>query len=171
MTKILVAYATAAGSTGEIAELVGKTLRERGATVDVHPAKEMTDLSEYGAVVLGTGIRIGKPYSDAVTFLKTHQALLSEMPVAGFVVCGAMKEETEESCREAESYLDTLFGNAPSVKPVAKGLFGGAIDPDKLSWPMRMMMKKLLKEPGGDYRNWDAIRDWAVEVHPALVGK
>ena len=171
MTKILVAYATAAGSTGEIAQAVGQALCDQGATVDVRPAKEVTGLTDYGAVILGTGIRIGKPYSDAVAFLKTHQAPLSEMPVAAFVVCGTMKEDTEDSCREAEAYVDVLFDHAPGVKPVAKGLFGGAIDPDKLSWPMRMMMVKLLKEPGGDYRDWEAIRDWAIEVYPALVGK
>jgi menaquinone-dependent protoporphyrinogen IX oxidase len=37
--RILVAYATAAGSTGEVAEAIGKTLREGNAEVDVRHAK------------------------------------------------------------------------------------------------------------------------------------
>jgi len=33
--KVLVAYASRAGSTGEVAEAIGEVLRDRGATVDV----------------------------------------------------------------------------------------------------------------------------------------
>jgi menaquinone-dependent protoporphyrinogen oxidase len=70
--KILVAYATAAGSTGEAAEEIGKTLRAGGAAVDVRRAKEVTDVSRYGAVVLGTGIRAGQVYNEAAAFVETH---------------------------------------------------------------------------------------------------
>ncbi len=51
--KILVAYASRAGSTGEVAEAIGQVLCEAGAAVDVRLAKGVTDLSPYRAVVEG----------------------------------------------------------------------------------------------------------------------
>jgi menaquinone-dependent protoporphyrinogen oxidase len=170
MTKILVAYATAAGSTGEVAEVVGKALREKGSTVDVRRAREVTDVSDYGAVVLGTGVRAGRPYAEAATFLTTHQSALAQMPTACFVVCLTMKENTDKSCSEAEGYLDAMLEAAPGIEPVSKGLFGGAVQYDKLALPFRLILKWLIKEPEGDHRDWDAIRTWAAETYPALIG-
>lgn len=170
MTQILVAYATAAGSTGEVAEAVGKALRESGATVDVRRAKEVTDVSSYGAVILGTGVRAGRTYAEAASFLGTHQASLSAMPVACFAVCLTMKEDTEQNCRQAGGYLDALFEQTPTVKPVAKGLFAGRVDYATLPLLLKLILKWFIKEPGGDYRDWDAIREWAVGVRPALMG-
>jgi menaquinone-dependent protoporphyrinogen oxidase len=170
MGKILVAYATAAGSTGEVAEAVGKALREEGATVDVRRAREAIDVSDYSAVILGTGVRAGRTYAEAATFLTAHRSELTEMPMACFVVCLTMKEHTDESCREAGSYLDTMLGTVPGIEPVSKGLFGGVVKYDALPLPFRLILKWLVKEPEGDHRDWDTIRAWATETYPALMG-
>jgi menaquinone-dependent protoporphyrinogen oxidase len=45
---ILVAYASRYGSTQEVAETIGTTLREHGLRVDVRPAAEVEHLREYG---------------------------------------------------------------------------------------------------------------------------
>jgi len=169
MTKILVTYATAAGSTGEVAEAIGKTLGEQGATVDVRRAKEVDDASGYDAVVLGTGVRAGRTYAEAGSFLKKHEGTLSEMPVACFVVCATMKDDTEDSCREASGYLDAMLEATPGIKPVSAGTFAGVIDFEKLPWLLSTILKVFMKEPGGDYRDWEAIRTWAAEVYPALT--
>jgi menaquinone-dependent protoporphyrinogen oxidase len=169
MGKILVAYATAAGSTAEVAEAVGKALRKEGATVDVRRAVEVTDVSGYDAVVLGTGVRAGRTYAEAGTFVETYGLALSEIPVAGFVVCLTMKEDTEEACAQAGGFLDALFDRAPGVRPVDKGLFAGQVDYAKLPLFLRFILKRVIKEPGGDYRDWEAIRAWAAALYPALV--
>src|SRR5688572_9137285 len=46
--KILVTYASRAGSTAEVAEAIGKTLTEGGAQVDVIPMQDVNDLSLTG---------------------------------------------------------------------------------------------------------------------------
>lgn len=54
--KILVTYATCTGYTAGVAEAIGETLSEGGASVDVLPMKEVRDLSSYRAIVAGRSL-------------------------------------------------------------------------------------------------------------------
>lgn len=170
MSEILVAYATAAGSTAGVAEAVGRVLRDTGVTVDVCPAREVTDVSSYGAVVLGTGVRVGRTYSEAASFLQEHQTALSEMPVAVFVVCMTMKEDTEESCQAVEDYARNMLAATPGIEPVSTGLFAGAMDYAKLPWFLRFIIKRVIKTPEGDFRDWEAVETWSADLPSALLG-
>jgi menaquinone-dependent protoporphyrinogen oxidase len=85
--KILVTYATQAGSTAGVAEAIGRTLAERGAEVDVRRMQEITDLSPYRAVVAGSAIHGGKWLPEGMQFMQEHQAELRKKPFAAFLVC------------------------------------------------------------------------------------
>lgn len=162
--KILIAHATKAGSTGEVAEAIAEELRSGGAEVDVRPANDVKKVSAYTAVIVGSAIRMGKLLSDATKFVKKHEKTLNELPVAYFVVCMTMKDDTEENRRTVESYLDPM---REVVEPVDMGLFAGAINYSKLSFPARTI-SKAMKVSEGDFRDWDAIRDWTRQVHQKL---
>ena len=53
MNKILVAYATMAGSTVEVAQGVGEEIAKSGYQVDILPINEIKDLQAYDGVVIG----------------------------------------------------------------------------------------------------------------------
>lgn len=166
--RILVAYTTAAGSTGEVAEAIGQEISNWNGAADVVRTKDVTDLSPYRAVVVGSGIRAGKVYKDTLAFLERHQDTLSEMPVAYFVVCLTMQEDTEENRCEVETYVDQMRQKAPRVQPVDVGLFAGRLDHQTISLPMRLILKAMKAEEG-DYRDWDKIQAWVDGLRPALV--
>jgi sulfite reductase alpha subunit-like flavoprotein len=51
--KVLIVYASRAGSTGEVAKVIGQTLSDAGASVDVRSVSDENDLSNYKALIVG----------------------------------------------------------------------------------------------------------------------
>jgi menaquinone-dependent protoporphyrinogen oxidase len=168
--KVLIVYASRAGSTGEVAKAVGQTLSEAGASVDVRSVTDTNDLSNYEAVIVGSAIRMGRWLPEAVDFVKKHRDTLSRVHTAYFVVCNTMKDDTPENRKKVLAYLDPVRKAAPNIEPVDTGLFAGVVDFSKLSF----MDKSMLKVRGaseGDFRNWVAIKKWATDIAPMLLDK
>jgi hypothetical protein len=53
------------------------------------------------------------------------------------------------------------------LKPALLGYFAGRIDPGKLSLLERAAIK-MVKSPVGDFRDWDAVRDWPKKVAESM---
>jgi len=164
--KILVAYASRCGSTGEVAETIGQVLCETGVAVDVRLVQNVTDVSPYRAVIVGSAIRMGRWLPEASKFAETHQKALGQVPVAYFLACMTLEDNSEEKRRTVTAYLDPV---REIMQPVDVGLFAGTMDYSKLPFVFRLMMKAM-GTPEGDYRDWEAIRAWADGLRPALLG-
>jgi menaquinone-dependent protoporphyrinogen oxidase len=168
--KILIAYVSKAGSTGEVAEVIGQVLREAGAVVDVYPVKDVQDLSPYRSAIIGSAVRMGKLLPDAVRFAQEHQEELKRMTAAYFLVCATMKEDTPEHREQVAAYLHPLCDIRP---PADVGLFAGKVDPEKMAifWRLMCGLSKDGVMTPGDFRDWEAIRAWARNLAPALIGE
>jgi menaquinone-dependent protoporphyrinogen oxidase len=165
--RVLISYASRCGSTGGVAEAIGQVLCVMGASADIRLVGNVNDISPYHAVIVGSAIRRGKWLPEAVGFVKDNQDMLSRLPIAYFVVCLTMKDDTAENRSKVMAYLDPVRKVAPRIQPVAVGLFPGAVNFGKLSFVDKMVLKaKGVSE--GDYRDWTAVKAWAFDVGPKL---
>ena len=160
--RILVVYASNYGSTGGVADAIGKALCSKGADVDVLLMKNAANLSSYQGIIIGSAIYMGKWLPEAIDFVKKNREILRQVPVAYFLACMTLCKPTEENKVKTLAYLDPVLKAIPEIKPVGIGAFAGALDYNNLSW----LNKKILKSKGtpeGDFRDWKAIRAWAEE--------
>lgn len=166
--RILVAYGSKAGSTREVAEFIGKALKEMGASVDVRNVQEVNDLSGYDGLILGSATRIGKLLTPVLRFAQRFQRDIQRMATAYFVVGLQMQEDTPENRAIVTKTAEPLT----RVKaPLSLGMFGGKVDHARLGWFMRTIASrdKSGKLAEGDWRDWDAIRAWVTELAPSLL--
>jgi menaquinone-dependent protoporphyrinogen oxidase len=160
MTRVLVAYATKLGSTGEIAEALAVELRAAGHEVETQAVTGVRSVDGYGAVVLGSALYAAHWQRDANRFVQRHLAALQAIPVWLF------------SSGPLDSRL--ALANLPITEHAhevtraigARGhrTFGGRLLADAPVDP-----QVLATHPIGDFRNWDDVQAWGREIAAALA--
>ena len=186
MKKILVTYATNAGSTAKVAQAVADEFAKT-ADVDVLPLEQVTALGQYAAVVLGAPMILGW-HRGAQAFLRRNQEALCRVPVALFITCMSLAKTDDtivdgvplfvdeklpftpknagrlslkERYSTVTNYLRPVFKTAPRVKPVSVAFFGGSLQYFNLQWWAAIFALLIIQAPPGDKRNWGAISAWA----------
>jgi menaquinone-dependent protoporphyrinogen oxidase len=165
--KVLITYASGFGTTQEIAEFIGKVLTEKGIEVALAPASDVTDITAYDGVILGASIRAGNLLPAALNFASKFKYALAKIPVAAFVVCLTMQEDTEENRQIVSCWLNPL---RELVTPFDTGYFAGQLVYKQLPFS-NQLLAQLMKQPEGDYRDRDKIRAWALGLVPVLTGE
>lgn len=169
MTRVLVAYASKHGATAGIAERIGEVLRGAGLQADVVPAGQVTDLSPYAAVVLGSGVYAGSWIKEAAAFLQSNERALAERPLWLFSD-GPTGEGDPSALMKGWRFPEALQPTADRIGPRDIAFFHGMIAPKTLSLPERLLVRAI-KAPTGDYRDWDRIAAWAAGIAEALKQK
>jgi menaquinone-dependent protoporphyrinogen oxidase len=197
MNKVLVAYATMAGSTSEVAEAVGEEIAKQGIQVDVLPIREVAGIQGYDGVIVGGPMIMGW-HREAQRFLKKHRKAFQQIPLAVFVMAVSLtksgkmavegvpvsvdnnlpkppKEVGRSSFKERyarlEKYLAPILNATRPVKPVSIGMFGGRLEYGRLKWWAVLFVMLVIQAPAGDRRNWAAIRAWAAGLPSELLEK
>ncbi len=164
--NVLVAYATKYGATKEIAERIGRVLREAGIQVDVLPANRVGDLTPYQAVVLGSAVYAGQWRKEAAAFLTSQEKGLAERPVWLFS-SGPTGEGDPVELTKGWRFPQALQPIAERIQPRDIALFHGVLDLSRMNLFERLIIKAM-KAPLGDFRDWTAISAWATTIAETL---
>ncbi len=165
--KILVTYATQYGATAEIAEKIGAVLCQAGLQAEVVPVEKVHDLNAYQAVILGSGVYIGQWNKKAAAFLKAHEQSLAERPVWLFS-SGPTGEGDPLTLVHGQRIPTALQPVADRIRPRDMAVFHGYINPGKVNFLAKWVIKNMVKAPFGDYRDWDSIVHWATGIAGTL---
>ncbi len=174
--RSLVAFGTKYGSTEKVAETIADVLRSSGHTVDVADLrrKSVLELDDYDMVVVGSSIIVGGWSKGSKRFLEENCEALRRKRVSMFVCCSQSYLRPEERDDQMRNFL-TNVAQTHGLKPESLGLFGGEMDFDKYGFMVKAVLKKVgvnreLEGAGVDtsqrfdFRDWDAIREWASEL-------
>jgi menaquinone-dependent protoporphyrinogen oxidase len=161
--QVLVAYASATGSTVDVAAAIGETLGANGVSVDVKPIKDSLHVDGYQAVLIGSAVQNGRWLSEAIEFVQANQQALNRVPVALFCVHIQNLGNDESSRRNRLAYLDAV---RLLLQPVAEAYFAGRFDRRGAALMLPGWLARFV--PPLDFRNWKKIHAWANAVHPLL---
>ncbi|WP_329543649.1 flavodoxin domain-containing protein [Streptomyces sp. NBC_01356] len=162
--SVLVAYGTTNGSTARIAETIAEVLRKEGMPAEAVPARSVTDVSSYDAVVVGGGLYAGRWHKDARRFVRRHGRELAERPLWLFS-SGPLDASASER-------------NIPPVPGVKRAMvkldvtehvtFGGCLEEGAKGFIAR---KIVSSGKGGDFRDFAEIEAWAGRIATGLMGE
>ena len=160
--NVLVAVASNHGGTREIAEAIANELRTIGLDAEVRDVDDVTDLDGYDAVILGSGVYMGRWLPEATRFADANRGEFSAVPVWLFS-SGPLGQDDPQP-KGDPAHLDELM---KATEAREHRIFVGKLDKRDLGLGERLAVK-LVKAPEGDFRDWEAIRAWADEIAGAL---
>lgn len=158
--KALVTVASRHGATTEIGTAVAESLQAAGIEVDVVPPDGVGSLAGYDAVIVGSGLYLGRWLGPARTFVEARADELRRVPVWLFASGPITPVKDEADIAEGEK-LRALIGGRDNR------LFAGRLEKRGLNVFERVSVS-MVGSPWGDYRPWDEIRHWAEGIAVAL---
>jgi menaquinone-dependent protoporphyrinogen oxidase len=169
--KLLIAYATAHGSTAEIAQFMGDIFAEKNFEITVASVDEVKSVEDYDAFVLGSAIHAGMWLTPLSRFLDRFEDTLMQKPVALFITCiRVLEPDGREHALKYYVHQDTL----DKINALDVGVFAGKLQLDSIDLNERWTLSLRYdgqEVPGtlsDDFRDWDAIRQWALATAERL---
>jgi menaquinone-dependent protoporphyrinogen oxidase len=164
--RVLVAYASADGSTEGVAERIAARLSEHGHHVVVAPVDRRQAVEGFDAVVVGSAVHARQWLDEATDFVHAHRAALTQRPFWTFSV--GMPDSLPGFLRRlARTEEDGIVAQLGELRPQGHRIFSGVVSPGQFPFSSRVFLR-LAGVRYGDYRDWDAIEGWADEIAGAL---
>jgi menaquinone-dependent protoporphyrinogen oxidase len=168
--RVLVAYASRAGSTKGIAEFIGQRLRERGALVDVLGVETVSDLGNYDAFVIGSALYQFHWLKEAKRFVSQNRSLLASRPVWIFSSGPTGPRATNKKGQDLKevSGPKEIEELREWVHPRDHRVFFGALFIDRIKGAAGLFARWIPKDAEGDFRDWKEIGVWTDGITEAL---
>lgn len=167
MTKVLVAYASAHGSTAEIANAIGGVLKERGLESTVMDVRNVNTISGYDAFVLGSAVHTGSWLPEMKTFVKQFIDTLTKNPIYFWMSCIRVLEQHGEEHALTHYMVPDLTAR---LNPRLVTALAGRLDLESTDWNERWTLAARYdgvtwpSNFDGDFRDWEVIRAWAGRI-------
>lgn len=161
---ILVGVASRYGSTAQIADAIAERLRLRGHEVTVRSPDDVTDLDGVDAVVLASGVYMGRWLRPARALVKRLAPELRERPV--WLLSSGPVGDTSNTSPEPVD-VHKLFERTQARGHV---VLPGRLDRASLRKRDRAVVAAL-RVTDGDFRDWGAVTAFADEVESGLHGE
>ena len=158
---ILVTAASKHGATDEVADAIARRIEASGITVDRLAPADVTSVADYDAVVVGSAVYILQWMPEAHDFMERFKDELPAGRVWAFSVGmnGVLKHSRQDGSR-----VGPLLTH---VKCRDLHTFAGRYKPSLLSLRERSVAR-LAGVVEGDFRDWEAVDQWADEIVEAL---
>lgn len=173
--NVLVTYATRHGATGGIADRIAATLGGAGHSAMSAPVDDVRSLEGYDAVVLGGAAYMFHWLKPAVKFARKHANELKTLPLWLFSSgpLGTDQVDSEGNDVRAGARPKEFDELVQLLQPRGEQVFFGAYDPEAepIGFGERIVRAMpAAKEalPSGDFRDWEAIDAWALEIAEVL---
>lgn len=164
--RVLIAYATADGSTREIADRIAVRLRERDYPTDVSPADGVREIAAYDAVLIGSAVHSRQWLEAAIAFLHAHRGALAERPLWVFSV--GMPDSLPRFLRKLARTEETgILSHLDGLEPEGHRLFSGVVRPGQFPFASRVFLR-MVGGRYGNFRDWAAIDQWAATIAARL---
>lgn len=159
--KVLVSVESRHGATEQIGRRVAQLLSDAGWSIDVLRPAEVTHVTPYTAVIVGSAVYGGSWLAPARELVERFAIELRERPVWLF---------SSGPIGDPPKPIGDPAGVAPLVqlvRPRGHGIFAGRLVDAELGIAEKLMTRAV-RAPHGDFRNWRAVDAWAGEVIRAL---
>ncbi|MFF1385371.1 flavodoxin domain-containing protein [Arthrobacter sp. NPDC058288] len=166
---VLITYATAMGSTREIAQRVAARMAAGLGEVECRSVEEVESVAGYQAVVVGSAIHNQAWLPPAVLFLERHAPELAKRPVWAFSV--GMSDALPKPFRKRGAALQQarLAGVLAKDVPLrGHRLFSGVYEAAQMPVLLRVLFR-LTGGRFGDLRDWAAVDAWTDEITTQLT--
>ncbi|WP_067822167.1 flavodoxin domain-containing protein [Nocardia inohanensis] len=168
LPRIAVIYATAQGSTREIAEYIAADLAARGATVEVADVEHAPDLSRFDTVILGSAVHNRALLPEAAEYLRSHRQELLAREVWMFSV-GLGPALRGPIGRRVGTAVPKRIALARDLAGAHEyRAFAGHYERAGVSWSARTIYRLLGGTRYGDLRDWTAVSLWSASIARAL---
>lgn len=164
-TRVLVGYATAAGSTADVAARMAAVLQAAGCDVVCRPVGPDLDPAEFDAWVLGSAVHGMSWLPTALDFLR-RAALSGDRPLWCFSVGGLAPRDRRSRWLAAKE--TARIQQAFALTPRDHRLFAGVVVMAGVPWFGQVFWRSAGGRPG-DQRDWPAIEAWAGAIAADLA--
>lgn len=155
--RVLVSVASKHKSTAEIARVIRDRLVGNHIAVDIVPPAVVDSVDDYDGVILGSAIYWGHWLAPATDFAIRFASALAARPVWLFSSGPVGEPSTNKDPAEVTRIRQDL--------PVrGHQMFDGKLDPQALGVVERTSLLAFRGGTRGDFRDWDAVAQWADEI-------